>query len=111
MKIIHTRNFDKTFKKLKKHNQEYNNLLKILDIIENANTFNELLKLPHLKMYGFERLKYDKSDFYSFNLSKHGGVIRLIVKPNDNDEIVIYLITISYNHYEDFDLMGVIYYE
>ena len=109
MNIIHTKNFDSAFKKLQKHRVEYNNLLKILDIIENTNTFNELLILPQVKMYGFERMKYDKRDFYSFNLCKNGGVIRLIVKPKENNNIEIYLVTISFNHYDDFDIRKVNY--
>ena len=62
-------------------------------------------------MYGFERLKHDKNTFYSFNLSKTGGKIRLIVKPVDDDSIELFLILISYNHYEDFDPKKVLYYE
>ena len=81
MNIIHTKNFDSAFKKIKKHRLEYNNLLKILDMIENIDTFDELLILPQAKMYGLERMKYDKNIFYSFNPHKKGGVIRLIVKP------------------------------
>ena len=62
-------------------------------------------------MYGFERLKYDKSDYYSFNPRKKGGIIRLIVKPNSDNTVELFLISISYNHYEDFDPKKVIYYE
>ena len=111
MIIKHTKSFDRTFKKLKKHNNEYNNCCKIIEIIENTRTFDDLCNLPQVKMYGFERLKHNLNDYYSFNLCKRGGVIRLIVKPVDNCSIELFLITISYNHYEDFDPEGVNYYE
>ena len=64
-----------------------------------------------LHKYHFERLKYDKNDFYSFNLCKNGGKIRLIVKPNENNIIELYLAFISYDHYQDFDIRKVIYYD
>lgn len=86
-------------------------MFKILDIIENTNSFQELIHLPQVQMYDFERLKHDKSDYYSFNPKKRGGLIRLIVKPYDDNEIELYLIKISYKHYEDFDPKKVIYYE
>ena len=111
MNIIHTKSIDNTLKKLKSHHKEYNNLFKILDIIENAKDFNVLINLPQCKIFNFERLKYDKNEYYSFNLSKNRGVIRLIVKPLNTNSVEIYLIMISYNHYEDFDPRKVIYYE
>ena len=54
-------------------------------------------------MYHFERLKYNMNPYYSFNLNKHSGVIRLIIKPNNDNEIELFLITISFNHYKDFN--------
>ena len=111
MDIIHTKSFDSSFKKLKRHPIEYTNLFKILDIIENVDDFNQLCNLPQVFIYGFERLKHDKSDYYSFNLKKNGGRIRLIIKPHDNNTIELFLILISYEHYEDFDPKKVIYYE
>ena len=110
MRIIYTKSYEKTYKKIKKHVLEYNNLLKILDIIENVDTFNELLNLPIAKMYGFEQLKYENNEFYSFNLNKNKGVIRLIVKPKDN-YVELYLVMISYKRYKDFNAKGVIFYE
>ena len=111
LNIIRTKNFDKSYKYIKKYNKEYTNLNKIIDIIENTSSFKVLCNLPQVRMYGFERLKHDKKDFYSFNLSKSGGIIRLIVKPLSDDSIELFLILISYNHYEDFDPKKVIYYE
>lgn len=109
MNIIYTKSFDNSLKKLKKHKKEYDNFLKIVSIIENTRDFNELIHLPQVKMYGFERLKHDMNEYYSFNLNKKGGTIRLIVKPCINNTIEIYMIFISYDHYNDFN--GVIYYE
>ena len=106
-----TKTFDSTVKKLKKKSKEYDNLVKILDIIEYTETFKELAKLPQVTMYGFERLKYDKNEYYSFNLNKNGGTTRLIIKPLNENTIEIYLIMISYNHYKDFNPKKVIYYE
>lgn len=111
MNIIHTKSFDSSLKKLKRHHVEYENIFKILDIIENADNFCELCLLPQVSMYSFERLKHDKSDYYSFNPKKKGGRIRLIVKPNDNNTVELFLILVSYEHYEDFDPKRVIFYE
>lgn len=111
MDIIHTKSFDSSLKKLKRHRVEYTNLFKILDIIENVDDFNQLCHLPQASMYGFERLKHDQSDYYSFNPKKSGGRIRLIVRPYDNNTAELILIIISYEHYDDFDPKKVIYYE
>ena len=51
------------------------------------------------------------SNYYSYNLCKNKGKIRLIVKPNDDNSIELYLITISYDYYEDFNPKEVNYYE
>lgn len=102
MIIKYSKNYDKNLKKLKKHTKEYDNLLNIIKIIERVDNFDMLKKLPIVQIYHFERLKYQNNQFYSFNLSKHGGSIRLIVKPSD-DRIIIYLLDISYIHYKDFD--------
>lgn len=61
-------------------------------------------------MYDFEPLKHNLSSYYFFNLSGHGGVIRLIVKPQDNC-VVMDLVDISNDHYKDFNPKGVIYYD
>lgn len=53
---------------------------------------------------------YDFNGYYSFNLSKSGGVIRLIVKPQDNC-VVMDLVDISNDYYKDFNPKGVIYYD
>ena len=103
MKIIYVNGFNQGLKKLKKHHIEYNNSLKIIDFIENTSNFNELKASPFAKMYGFERLKYQNNKYYSFNPIKKGGVIRIIVRPKENNELEIYLVKISFDHYQDFD--------
>ncbi len=110
VKIIYKKSFDHTVKKLKKHEKEKANLEKILEIIRNCISFDELKKDPLANMYGFEQLKYRYNEFYSFNLEKNGGVFRLIVKPC-LDTICLYLIYICNKHYKDFDMERVIYYE
>lgn len=111
MNIIYTKSYDSGFKKLKKHTKELENLKKIIHIVENADNFNILINLPIAKMYGFERLKHKLNEFYSFNLNKNGGTIRLIVKPNGDNSIELYFAFISFTHYDDFEIGKVIYYE
>ena len=111
MKIIYTKSYERGLKKLKKYNNEYQNLEKIIKIVRNTPNFNELLKLPSAMMYRFERLKYNLNNFYSFNLSKTGGTIRLIVKPKADNLIELYLIFISFDHYDDFNIERVIYHD
>lgn len=108
MIIKYSKNYDKSIKKLKKHIYEFNNLLNIIKIIERVNDFNMLKKLPMVQMYRFEQLKYQNNNFYSFNLSKHSGTIRLIVKHDKENSVIIYLVDISYKHYEDFDCERVV---
>ena len=111
MQIIYTKSYDRCLKKLKKHNNEYNNLDKIIKIIRTAKNFNELKQIPILKKYNFERLKYQYNEFYSLNLNRNGGKIRLIIKPNKDNVVEIFLVFISYDHYDDFDIEKVIYYD
>ena len=110
MNIIYTKSYDQTRKKLRKYLNEIDNLNKIIDLIEQHQDFDMLVNNPITRMYHFERMKYEHNDYYSFNLSKNGGSIRLIVKPGD-DKNIIELIYISYNHYEDFKNGRVIYYD
>lgn len=106
--IKYTKSFDKCLKKLKKYSNEYSTLDKILDFLHNIETEEDLLHNPVALMYGFERLKYQLNEFYSFNLSKAGGVIRLIIELKNK---TIYLDFISFNHYKDFNKEKVIYYD
>ena len=97
MNIIYTKSLNSSLKKLKRHQKEYNNFLKVVSIIENTRDFDELIHLPQVNMYGFERLKHDMNEYYSFNLCKKGGTIRLIVKPSSNNSIEIYLVLLVMN--------------
>ena len=111
MKIVNTKSYDNTVKKLSRHTKEKVNLKIIREIIENNDTFNSLKTNLIALMYGFERMKYENSCFYSFNLCKNGGKIRLIVYPNDNDTSCFDLVYVSFNHYQDFSKDKVIYYD
>ena len=86
------------------------NSIKIVVAQKNNDTFNDLLSNPICNMYNLERLKHDLNEFYSFRLSKSGGLVRLIIYYNDKDDAV-YLVFISYNHYNDFNRERVIYYD
>src|SRR5574344_3049299 len=98
----YTKSYDITHKKIKKHNIENNNLLKIISLIKNSNDFNELFNNPLANMYGFEQLKHYKKAIYSFNLCKNGGTIRLLIEVKNIQTIL--LIFISYKHYQDFKI-------
>ena len=103
MLLIYTDNYKKTTKKLKKYNKEKENLDKIIEMLLYTDNFNDVINNPIFNIYGFERLKYKYNNYYSFNLNKNGGKIRLIVKPNEN-YLILYLCHISFDHYLDFNL-------
>lgn len=107
MKIVYTKSYDNSIKNLKKHYKELEELNRILKYLKYKNTFEEIQNDSVAKMYGFERLKHQYNEFYSFRLSK---IMRLIVKPHE-DKIKIYLIYVSKEHYEDFNLEKVKYYD
>ncbi len=111
MNLLYTKSFDNTSKKLRSHAKEKTNLNNIKSILESSTDFNELKTNPLIKFYGFEQLRYQLNEFYSFNLDKGGGVIRLIIKPDELNYKNIYLIFISYKHYDDFSKERVIYYD
>ena len=102
MNIIYTKSYDNTVKKLKRRKKECDNLEDIKSKITNHNTFKEIEMNPIMTtIYDFEALKYQNSGFWSFNLEKHGGVIRLIVMPSEKEDEIIF-VYISYDHYKDF---------
>ena len=107
MNIIYTKSYDKSIKKIKNHHLEQEELNYILEYLRSKRYFHEIINDPMSKIYGFERLRYELNSFYSFKLSK---MVRLIVKPND-ENIELYLVYISTKHYDDFDIGKVIYYE
>lgn len=112
MNIIYSKNYDKGFKELKKKHRmtELENLNEILDMIRSSESYEELKANPISYIYDFEELREDKSGFCSFNLSKSGGVIRLIVRPRVNT-IILEVVFISTDHYKDFNPKGVIFYD
>ena len=89
-------NFKRQEKKLKNRHKELIEFEKVIRHIRNCKTFQELSKL-----YKFELLKEDLTGYYSFNLCKNSGKIRLIFSINEELNI-IRLVFISTNHYEDF---------
>ncbi len=101
MKIIREDSFKNQEKKLKKHIQEWENYQKILTHIKLCQSSEELLNSVVSKMYGIEKLKYQLNEYYSFNLCKNKGTIRLIFQMI-REENEVYLVFISLEHYEDF---------
>lgn len=75
-------------------------LNKIILHIKECHTYEELSKHPVSIMYGFESLKEDMNGYYSFNLCKNGGTIRLIVSI-DKENKIVKLEYITMKHYED----------
>ena len=92
------KNQEKKLKKNKKEQEIYN---KVIEHIKTCKNFGELQESPISQMYEFEPLKHELSGYYSFNLCKKGGVIRLIVSEGENQE-VLNLNFISMDHYKDF---------
>ena len=68
LEIIYTKSYDNSIKKIKKHYKEIEELNRILKYLKNKNSFDEIIDDPISKTYGFERLKYEYSEFYSFRL-------------------------------------------
>lgn len=109
IKIKYTKSYDNCLKRLKKYPDVKEKVISIISFIKNVELISDLKNNPIAIMYGFERLKYQNNEFYSFNPNKK-GVIRLIVNV-DIDNNVIYLVYISFNHYKDFSKDKVIYYD
>lgn len=98
---IEREDFKKQEKKLKKYHNEMIILNKIILHIKQNPTYEDLCQNPMSRIYGFEMLKNDMVGYYSFNLCKNGGTIRLIVSIDKENEIVK-LEYISTDHYNDF---------
>lgn len=109
MEVKYTKSYDTTLKKLKKHKLEFENLKRIIEIIERSPNMESLNFSPVAKIYGYEKLKGINLGFSSFNLCKNGGVIRLLITNSFNEKT--FLCYISYKHYEDFDKKKVIHYD
>lgn len=93
--------FKKEEKKLKKYYNEQQMLEKILVHLKQCSSYEDILNNPISSMYGFEALKHEMTGYYSFNLCKNGGMIRLICSIKKEEKIVK-LEYISIRHYEDF---------
>ncbi len=98
---INRENFKNEEKKIKRHYEQQIILKKILILIKQCQSYEELVNNGLLKIYGFERLKHELSEYYSFNLCKNKGTIRLICTI-DEESNTVNLEFISLNHYDDF---------
>ena len=87
-------------KKLKKRHKESETLEMIINHIRQCTDFSELNIHPISLMYEFEPLKYEMNGYYSFNVNKKGGKIRLILSFDSLCEAR--LVFVSTEHYEDF---------
>ena len=87
-------------KKLKRYQNEQKMLDKVIKHIKMCNNYIDLKFNPVSQTYGFERLKYEINEYYSFRLEK-SGVIRLIVSI-DKYHNLVKIEFISMEHYEDF---------
>lgn len=96
-------NFKAQEKKLKKYPEAHFMYEKIINHIKQTGCVEALEKSPISKMYGFEALKYDMSGYYSFNLNKNRGKIRLIFLI-DREKNIVEFVFISLEHYEDFKI-------
>ena len=94
-------NFKRQEKKLKNRHKELIEFEKVIRHIRNCKTFQELCEHEFSKLYKLELLKEDLTGYYSFNLCKNSGKIRLIFSINEELNI-IRLVFISTNNYEDF---------
>lgn len=99
--IVYTANWKKQLKKIDRKKKEEEIYNKIVNRFELISKHEEVLEDFILKMYKFESLKYDMSGYYSINLNKNGGTIRLIIKIDKyNNKIIMEYITVD--HYKDF---------
>ena len=101
MIIEYGKQYKSSEKKIKRQYNEICILDKIKTHIKQCNNYIELKDHPISKIYGYEPLKYELNGYYSFNLCKNGGKIRLIFSIDENNNIVV-LEYISNNHYTDF---------
>ncbi len=101
MRIEYGKLYKNSEKNIKKHYNEKNTLDRLKNHIKQAVNFTDLKSNPISIMYGFEQLKYGLNKYYSFNLCKNGGKIRLIFSVDESLNQVS-LEYISTNHYIDF---------
>lgn len=110
MQLRYSKNYIKGIKELKKKHktEELNTLEKIIKLIKRSNTYDLLKNTPLAYLYDFEELKDNLTGYFSFRLSKKKSPIRLIGRYQDNI-IIIQLVYISMEHYNDFNPKGVIF--
>ncbi len=101
MQITYGNLYRSSEKNIKRRFKEQDTLNKIKNHIKQSSNFIELKSNPISIMYGFEQLKYELNDYYSFNLCKNGGKIRLIFSI-DISLNQVSLEYISVEHYADF---------
>ncbi len=101
MIITYGKLYKNSEKNIKKHYREQETLIMIKNHIKQCNHLKELETNPISHMYGYEALKHQLHGYYSFNLCKNGGKIRLIfsIKELSNEICLEY---ISKDHYNDF---------
>ena len=92
--------YKNSFKGIKNKHKEKEMLELIINHIKLCSDFQCLSTHPVSLMYGFEPLKYELNGYYSFNLNKNSGVVRLIVSTDNNK--ILRLEFVSVNHYDDF---------
>ena len=92
--------YKNSYKGIKNKHKEKDTLELIINHIKLCKDFQCLNTHPVSLMYGFEPLKYELNGYYSFNLNKNSGVVRLIVSTDSNE--IFRLEFVSVNHYDDF---------
>lgn len=92
--------YKNSFKGIKNKHKEKEMLELIINHIKLCSDFQCLSTHPVSLMYGFEPLKYELNGYYSFNLNKNSGVVRLIFSTDNNE--ILRLEFVSVNHYDDF---------
>ena len=101
MQIIYADSYKNSEKKLKRKHTEQAELEKIKKHIKSCYDFKELKHNEISYLYGFEKLKENLNGFYSFNLCKNRGQVRLLFSVNEELNQVC-LEYISVKHYQDF---------
>ena len=101
MNIDYGEHYKKSEKSIKKKYEEQRTLDMIKTHIKQCKSFTELEIHPFSIMYGFEPLKYELAGYYSFNLCKNRGTVRLIFSVSESSNQVC-LEYISTDHYADF---------
>ena len=100
MTILRTERYKRDLKKLeKKYTKEFETNGKIENHIKVCKDIEDLKINVISRMYNFEKLKGNNSKYWSFNLCKNRGTIRLMCTINEEKNIVN-LEHISFDHYK-----------